>query len=300
MKTIDVEAASDRYLKALVYGPPGTGKTNLGVSAPKPLILLSEHQAVPHMRAAAKRLGVPAPLVLAMDNLKDYRHVLVALRADKAQPFTVRDDDGNVVFQSAEWPETVVLDSLTDACELVSAEIRAESPPKVGKDGLPVDSERYWNVLADRCAKLIRAFRDLPINTLFLCLVDDRMVGEGDEAKRVVQPMLPMRKLPMTVMAAVNVVGVTYRKRGDAGKDGKRPMVYGIQTAGPDYVALKPFPPLRDQEVTDFSSWCKRIAGIDDGSIAPEAPEHNPITNSLEAPAAPTEKTKADKKSKEI
>lgn len=281
MRTIDVTAKGERYLKALVYGQPGSGKTNFGVSAPKPLILLSEHQAVPHLRAAAERMGVAPPMVLAMDNLMDYRHVLMACRADKAQPFVVRDTDGNEVFKAKEWPETVVLDSLTDACELVSEEIRSQSPPKVGKDGLPVDSERYWNVLADRASKLIRSFRDLPMNVLFLCLLDDRVTGEGDEAKRTIGPALPMRKLPNTLQAAVNVVGVTYRKRGNA-KDGVRPMVYGIMTTGPDYMALKPFPPLRDQEVTDFSSWCKRINGVDDGSVAPEPIEPEAITNSLE------------------
>lgn len=286
MKTIDVEAAGDRFLKALVYGQPGTGKTNFGVSAPKPLILLSEHQAVPHVRSAAKRMGRPAPMVLAMETLSDYRHVLVALRGDKAQPFVVRGGgaEGNdVTFTSKTWPETVVLDSLTDACELVTAEIRRESPPKIGKDGLPVDSERYWNVLGDRCANLIRRFRDAPMNVLFLCLLDDRLTGEGDAQVRSIGPSLPMRKLPNAVQAAVNVVGVTYRKRGDT-KDGVTPSVYGIRTTGPDYMALKPFPPLRDQEVTDFTSWCKRIAGIDDGSVMPESPDSqtHTITNSLE------------------
>ena len=272
MRVIDTEAADERYLKALVYGQSGTGKTSFGVSAPKPLILLSEQQAVPHVRAAAKRLGRPCPPILVMETLQDYRLALTALRADKAQPFHVRDDAGETVLELAEWPETVVLDSVTDACELVSEEIRTQSPPKIGRDGLPVDSERYWNVLGDRLQKLIRSFRDLPMNVLFLCLLDERVQKdkEGAEISRWVGPQLAMRKMPAVVQAAVNVVGVTYRRRAKtAAKDGSRPMEYGIATIGPDFMQLKPFPPLRDYEVTDFSSWCKRIAGVDDGAAAP-------------------------------
>jgi hypothetical protein len=177
-----------------------------------------------------------------------------------------------VLFEMATWPLTVVLDSVTDACELVSEEIRTQSPPKVGKDGLPVDSERYWNVLKDRACKLIRAFRDLPMNVLYLCLLDDRTTGEDDNKVRWVGPQMPMRALPGAIQAAVNVVGVTFRKRV---KDGTE---YGIRTTGPDFMQLKPFPPLRDSEVTDFSSWCARINGVDDGS-KPTAPPEEVVEN---------------------
>lgn len=274
MKAIDINSADEeRYLKALVYGQSGTGKTGFGVSAPKPLILLSESQAVPHIRAAQLRLGRKVHAVLVMESLDDYRHALAALRADKAQPFVVRDAAGNEVLRLDEWPESVVLDSVTDACELVSGEIREQSPPKIGRDGLPVDSERYWNVFQDRATKLIRAFRDVPLNVVFLCLLDERIQkdDDGKELSRWVGPQLAMRKLPNVVQSAVNVVGVTYRRRAKApNKAGERPMEYGIATIGPEWMQLKPFPPIRDHEVMDFSSWCQRIRGIDDGSKAPE------------------------------
>lgn len=298
MHVIDTGAADERYLKALVYGKPGTGKTTFGVTAPNPLILLSERQAVPHIIAAAKRIGRPVPHVLVMETLDDYRYVLKALMADKAQPFRVRDVEDKVVFELATWPESVVLDSLTDAMELVSEEIRAQSPPRIGKDGLPVDSERYWNVLADRGQKLIRKFRDVPLNVLFLCLQDERVKNDenGAEVSRSVEPQLPMRKMPGVVQAAVNVVGITYRRRAKTpDKSGDRPLEYGIATIGPEYYALKPFPPLRDYEVTDFSSWCKRIAGVDDGSKAPapmEGEQMAPIADAV----VPEKKTSSKSK----
>lgn len=275
MKLIDLVDVSTAYVKALIYGPPGTGKTNFGVSGPKPLLLLSEKQAVINARDAARRMKRPMPLCLVMESLDDYRHVLRALNGDKAKPFVVMDDAGNVVLQSTEWPETVVLDSITDVADTVSKEIREQSPQKLGKDGLPVDSERYWNVLSDRTAKLIRAFRDLPMHVVFLALLTDKEIGEEGDKQRVIVPKMPMRALPDVLAAAVNVVGVTYRKRATVADPvtKARPMTYGIATTGPDCMMLKPYPPLRDTEVTDFTSWVARINGIDDGSVAPPAPD---------------------------
>jgi hypothetical protein len=183
----------------------------------------------------------------------------------------VKDDVGETVLEMASWPETVVLDSITDIAELVTVEIRKISPQKTGKDGLPVDSERYWNVLLDRTRKLVRAFRDVPAHVLFLALLADKETGEGEEKTRWVGPQMPMRSLPNVIMAAVNVVGVTYRRRATKidPETGSLPMLYGIATIGPDYMNLKPYPPLRDSEVTDFSSWIARINGVDDGAEAP-------------------------------
>lgn len=281
------ESPEMRRLKALVYGKSGTGKSSFGVSAPNPLILLSEQQGIPHIRAAAIRLGRATPAtvtawiskhVLVMECLDDYRMIIKALHGDRSKPFVVINDAGDTVFTSEQWPDSVVLDSVTDVCEMISLEIREQSPPKVGKDGLPVDSERYWNVLLDRAQKLIRAFRDVDANVLFLCLQDDRTTGEGDDAVRWVGPQLPMRKLPGALMAAVNVVGITYRQIK------AKVAEYGIRTIGPDYVDVKPFPPLLPLEVTDFTSWCLKINGEDDGQRAPV-----PVDDSqqIEAPKEP-------------
>jgi hypothetical protein len=271
MKTVNFDDNTAVWLKALIYGESGSGKTNFGVSAPNPLILLSERQAVANVRDAAKRMGRPRPHTLVMESLDDYRHVLKALHGDQAKPFVVLDNEGAKILELEVWPDTIVLDSITDIADMVSKEIREQSPQKTGKDGLPVDSERYWNVLSDRTAKLVRAFRDVPRHVLFLALLADKEIGEGDEKSRWVGPQMPMKALPNVLMAAVNVVGITYRRRSVTAdpKTKQRPMVYGIATTGPDHMKVKPYPPLRDSEVTDFASWVKRINGIDDGSVAP-------------------------------
>lgn len=264
MKSINVDApVAERRLKALAYGKSGTGKTNFGVSAPRPLILLNEMQAVVNIREAAKRLGKPMPSVLHMESVEDYRSVVRACMGDRSKPFVVKNEEGVAVLTLEAWPETLVLDSLTEACSIIAEGIRKESPPKTGKDGLPVDSERFWNVFQDRVSKLVRSFRDVDMNVLFLCLLDDKVYGEGDDAVRWVGPQMPMRKLPGVVQAAVNVVGVTGRRlKKDA--SGELVPEYLISTIGPDYMETKPFPPLRKVEVTDFTSWCERINGRGD------------------------------------
>lgn len=291
MKAIDLSDESDtKELKALVYGRPGTGKTSFGVSAPRPLILLNERQAVPHIRGAARRLGVPMPAVLYIESLEDYRNVLRGLHGDKGRPFVVMNQEGAVVLQLEQWPLSVVLDSATEMCDLVSKEIRELSPQKSGKDGLPIDSERYWNVFSDRTIKLIRAFRDVPLNILFLCLLADKEVGEGDEKSRWVGPRMAMRAFPDALAAAVNVVGVTYRRRLEAlDANGDRKLEYGIATTGQAYMELKPYRPLRDHEVMNFASWCQRINGVDDGSQAPAPMDPTAIGDVVDdAPATPT------------
>lgn len=266
---------NEKYVNAAFYGKSGTGKTSIGVSAPKPLILLSERQGIVHVKQAAKRLGKPVPPTLFMHTFGDYRNVLVALRGDKTQPFQIKqkvlDGDGNasdeVVFELEEWPESVVLDSLTDCGRLCVEEIRRQSPPVRGKDGLPTDSQRFWNVLGDRMKNLILGFRDAPVHSVFLSLADDRDVGEDDEKHRQCSPDLPMRRLGDVLSSAVNVIGYTYRKMvREEGKTTAR-IVYGVMTTGPEYMTLKPYRPLRDIEIPDFTHWVNVV----NGSIAPEA-----------------------------
>lgn len=262
MRRIDDDTAGESFVKAAIYGPPGTGKTDFGVSAPKPLILLSERQGLATVRSASVRRGVPVPPTFYMETLEDYRDVLRALHGPKTQPFRItrktKSGDPEIVFEG-EWPETVVLDSLTDACELVENEVRKEAPPEKAKDGLERWTERHWAALRDRSEKLIRAFRDTPVHVLFLALQDDRTVGEGDEASRVVQPALPMRALPSFLASCVNVVGITSRRIEDRGDDGQRRVVYEVRTIAASHYMLKPYRPLRDLEEPDFASWVSRV-----------------------------------------
>lgn len=267
MKRLD-DSTDPPWFKALVYGTTGSGKTSLGVTAPKPLILLSEAQGAIHVRQAAKRLGVPVPPMFYMESVFDFRNWVRALQGDKSKPLTVKErfkdpNTGEIVehtvVELTEWPETVVIDSLTDVCRILIDEIRRESPPKKGQDGLPVDSQRFWQVLADRYKNLVWAFRDVPAHVLFLALSEDREDGDDGAKVRVLTADLAMRKLPRVTASAVNLVAYAFRKE-IRDKDGVR-IQHAVMTSGPEYMLLKPYRPLRDTEVPNFGTWVNMVRG---------------------------------------
>lgn len=293
MQRLDTSEAPE-WFAATVYGKSGSGKTSLAVTAPRPLVLLTERQGMLSIRQTAKRLGVPVPATIFIESLDDCRAVLRALRGPRTEPFrvlmTVYDGDGAPVkdpdtgkvkreltfeLPVEAWPETVVIDTVTDLMRLVENEIRSQSPQKTGKDGLPVDSERYWNVLGDRAKLVLYGFRDAPVHKLFLCQEDDRETGEGDEKRRSLGPAMPMRKLPALLSGAGNLTAYAYRREVRERKEGeKEPTVrvrYGVMTTGPEFMLLKPCRPLRDVEVADYGLWIKAVHGALTGPM-PAAP----------------------------
>ena len=240
---------NEKYLKALVYGDCGVGKTSLAATCPSPLVLLSERHGATSLMQAAERNGVERPTTLHMRSLTDYRNVIVGLRGDKSKPFKVLHQ-GKTIIDDV-WPQTVVLDSLTDACRLIEDEIRTS-----GKDTETMSIPQY-GTLKVRAERMISAFRDAPCHVLFLCLMDDK--GEGLD--RTLRPKLPGRGLPDFAAASVNVVAVADRKVIPQ-KDGAEALVeYRAWTIKPGPYMLKPMRPLRDFEEMNFSKWVNKIFG---------------------------------------
>lgn len=273
MQRID-NLADEAYWKIAITGPGGTGKTNLGVSAPKPLIVLSERQGLPSIKQAAKRMGVPIPPVVYVEDAEDYRGVLRALHGPKDSPFVIVDHaTGERVIELSveEWPQTVVIDSLTDACDVLINQIRKQSPQKNGRDGLPYDAKRFWGVLIDRCNGLIKGFRDLPMHVVFLCLLSDKTKedDDGNLIERVIQPKLATNAMAHSLCAAVNLMAYTYRTTGT-----DKQLVYGVMTSGPEAMLTKPCEPLQRIEVPDLTSWIERLNGnLVEAPEFPVAPE---------------------------
>lgn len=275
-----------QYLNAVVYGETGTGKTSLGVTAPKPLILLSESQGNLHVKEAAKRLGVPVPERLLMEHMEDYRLVIRALRQDKSKPFRVLTNNGQLLHEQEEWPETVVIDSATDMCRIARAEIDMISPPQNGKDGLPFVSQRAWGVLQEKLHNVILGFRDCPVNVLFLCLADDRTEGEAETAVRTVKPSMAMKKLPGLLSAAVNIQGSAYRTQ--VLKKGAVRTVWGVLFSGPEHFALKSCAPLRPREVPNFTMWVNAVCGHVEPTEEPPSPSMEEVRAAPESEPAET------------
>lgn len=286
MRRLD-NAPAAQTVRLLVYGPTGTGKTTLGVTAPKPLILLTEEQGMFHIREAAARAEVPTPPVLRPDSLADVGAVYKALkRARKGERFTI-PGDGEPLVDLPEPPETIVVDSLTGLSQMVMAEIEKVSPPETGKDGLPERSFRHWGAAGDRLQNLILSFRDLPYHVLFLALPKEGEEGEGTSRMRTSQPDVGMRKLGSFAAAAVNAVGYSYRREVVEG--GKVRSQFACMFSAPEGIMSKRCAPLRERERMDASVWIKAMLT----AVAPSGSLPQPSAESLAVDQAEAEKAES-------
>lgn len=300
------QAPRGAQLKALVYGKTGTGKTQLGVTFPKPVFLQSEQQGFASVADAAQRTGLPMPPVLQVSRLDHVRCYLKALQSGSAEPIadalrlatapliaakSVTDAELEAAIRLLPYarPESVVLDSVTDFARMIAEEIDLESPPRMAKDGLPQKSDRYWQVLRERCERMIRAFRDLPYHVLFLAELDDREIGEGDEKSREVRPAMPMNALPRALEHAVNVVGIAHFTVKTEVKDGTPhyEREWGVRFAAPGWMHSKVMRPLDDVEPPDFRVWWAKLGPVlaQVGQPLAPAPVPPPATEPAPPPA---------------
>jgi hypothetical protein len=156
-----------------------------------------------HIRGAAAYYELEVPPVLFMESKKDYFNVIQALNGDRTKPFRVISD-GQEVFSLEEWPNTVVIDSLTDSLDMIDREMGKElGLGKSQSSGLPEKSFSYWNGLTDRCKRFIKQFRDIDANVVFLCL---KKVKDADKrTTRYTGPELPTMKLGSFLSSTVNI-----------------------------------------------------------------------------------------------
>ncbi len=271
MKRIDQE--ENPFFKFTIFGESGTGKTTLGTTAPKPLFLLSERQGLNSIKEACQKADKPIPPVLFMESMNDYRNVLRALHGDKEKPFKVlypvgpKEEDRFEIAYEGDWPETIVIDSITDALNKLMNELLKEAPPPMQSDGLREMQMRHWGALRSRCERLIRLFRDVPTHVVYLALRESREANEKSEP--FTGPDLPMKALPGALMGCVNVSGMTRRdlvpKFDDEGhpmvKNGKalREFRFSVQTRGPNHMAVKAPLALDSKETPNISDWIDKL-----------------------------------------
>lgn len=262
--------------KVAIYGPPGTGKTHMGATAPDPVILLLEKQGFETVRTAAKMTGRPMPPVFWIRNADQLRRARAILASSDAEPLVamMRDEtlltpadvlafnlDRDALIASLPYkrPRTVVVDSITEACEMIAGEVDAHGGTET-KDGLTYRKLRAWGPIADKCTGLIRAFRDLPFHVLFLALIVEDNLGSDDEPDVHHRPALPGRKLWKILIGSVNACGLArlryvVEEDGEEGKKAARRAQRFVQFITPDHIASKVASPLRAIEPADASAW---------------------------------------------
>ena len=180
-------------LHVAVYGPSGVGKTSWGARAPQPLIILTEPQGLASIMAAA-----PDAEVVRVDTLADARAVLLALTRGQPQA------DGTLRVQLPDLGGgqpacevvcgSVVIDSVTDLQKLLADEVVREmaknTPEEIRRLSRADLQMQHYAPLKARTERLLDTVRRLPVSTVSLYLLDER-VDESDGAQRtVVRPAL--------------------------------------------------------------------------------------------------------------
>lgn len=275
MRRLD-DDESENHLKIGIMGDSGSGKTWLGSTAPEPLILIWERQAKAALEASCAVRGLPRPMMVLIEKIADCGNILRAMHADREQPFRIRHrKTGEVLLELPRWPQTLVIDSITDACAMMRAELLKEAPPQKDADsGLPDESYAHRRTLVDRCTNLIRAFRNAPAHVVFLALKDEwKVYRNRKEVGRRWSADLPDKKLPPSLMAACNMFGVMYIRRGER----------AILLDGDEWQSTKPFPPLRRNEVPDLTELIGRVQGTWT-AVASAAPPKQEDTEPLPKP----------------
>lgn len=191
-------------INVLIYGESSVGKTTLAGGA----------DAVPEMRKVlfvdiekgdlALRKTPYRPDVVRISNWTQLMNLHAALLADVGNP-------------DARY-KTVVIDSLNEANDLCIKEIMASEPE--GEFTTP--EWKHWNQNQVRMLRMLRLFRDLPMNVIFTSLVKQQ-VNEKSGATKLL-PDLP-GKLAGKVPAIFDNVLYYYMKEFIEDKGGEKKKV---------------------------------------------------------------------------
>jgi hypothetical protein len=163
------------YAKTVLYGPPGSGKTTAGASWPKPLFLSAESGLL-----SIRDRDID---VWTIDKWEDLEEAFAHLK------------HGEHSYLS------VVIDSLTEVQKKLNEYI-VRAFPTVKRGYTDLVSESDWGANIDKMRKLCRAFRDLPMNVVFITLSQDVEI----DGENVTRPALNGKTLPDELCGWVDAV----------------------------------------------------------------------------------------------
>jgi hypothetical protein len=171
-------------LKMLAYGENGVGKSTLAARFARPLIGLTELQAVPAIKEANPRAIIK--VIKTPQDLLEFRQLF------RSKELVDRCD-------------AVVLDSLTDVQRMLKALYTSQQTKR--KD---VTDMETWGILIEATSRLARELRDVPVHTVVICL-DASIEVEGEGI--VHRPAVSGKTLPNQLGQYFNLVGYLSRQQ---------------------------------------------------------------------------------------
>jgi len=173
--------------KVLLYSDPGVGKTTAAALSPKPLIINCEGGTLclNKFKEYHPKLDIQT---FRPDNIKELQEIFWFLKSGEHDR------------------QTVVLDSLSEIQRMSMDEILAD-PKRDDRHDRDTPTLQDYGKNTQQLRKLVRAFRDLPMNVVFTCLAGERK-DETDGSVKIMPDLTP--KLAADVMGYVDVVGYLF------------------------------------------------------------------------------------------
>lgn len=178
----------------LIYGDSGVGKTRLAGSA----------DAVPEMRKVLL-IDVEGGTLTLRDTYPDVETVRVTSWTEMQ---VVYDE----LYTGKYDYTTIIIDSLTEIQKMSMSQVMRKLVDEHGERDADVPGLREWNINLEQTRKFVRAFRDLPVNTVFTALMRADKNPRTGALKR--KPSLS-GKIADEVAAFLDIVVYLYAKEID-------------------------------------------------------------------------------------
>lgn len=196
---------ADVHVKGLLWGDSGAGKTYAAVTAPAPLVLLTEQNGVPSVRASN-----PDALIALCANIDEVHEVMRMAQAGRLP----------------EGRRTLVVDSLTEVQRLY-------------RDRIARGSSRFtleqWGQLAGDMRGFMRGLRTIPYHVIATALASWEV---DDAGERHGYPAFDGKKTAAEIPQFFSFVGLVRRRETEAGVERL------ITLEGPSRIVVKPCAPL--------------------------------------------------------